>query len=264
MMKASLAVRFNQFVVGDLFFIFEKVFLMLIDDCLRYRIAAYMPDKRAISFLRALLKSWIRYFGPMEHLVFDQDSAVTSEMCTQACDRFLIKRRLSGVDAHTPTGFVERAIGIIKLTALKSKKDALREGLVIDDATIVEEASMIGNLTLNYGNATPAQALLGYTPRDYYVPDGETIDCHAGALMKTPDEMETAIRFRMLSKSAIIQAIMEERIAKANTTRQQKVAVGELKPGETDVYGRYHLSKATTAGEDPQHSYTSCQITREP
>ena len=158
----------------------------------------------------------------MEHLVFDQDSAVTSEMATTACDRFLIKRKISGVDAYTPTGFVERAIGLCKLTALKTKRDCQREGLTIDDGDIVEEAAMIGNLTLNYGTSTPAQAILGYTPRDYYVPDGLTIDSHAGALLKTPDECETAIRLRMMSKSNIVQAIMEERIAKANTTRVLK------------------------------------------
>ena len=50
--------------------------------------------------------------------------------------------------------------GLCKLTALKSKSDAEREGLDISDDTLVAEAAMSANLMMSYGGTTPAHALL--------------------------------------------------------------------------------------------------------
>ena len=105
MVRASLAVRFNQYVFGDLFFLWDKTWLMLVDDCLRWRMAARLHDKTARAHLDTSMAHWFRYFGPMEVWVFDQDSAITSDMATLTCDRYSITRKLAGersVSASSP------------------------------------------------------------------------------------------------------------------------------------------------------------------
>ena len=100
---------------------------MLVDDAIRWRVATPMKDETAKTLLNAMVSSWIRYFGPMEVLVFDQDSAITSEMATSTCDRYIITRKLAGVNSHETVSVVERAIGLCKLTALRRTKRTLNE-----------------------------------------------------------------------------------------------------------------------------------------
>ena len=52
---------------------------------------------------------------------------------------------------------------------------------------------------------------------------------------QTPDLSEHHIRLRLLAKSNILQSIIEERIAKANNTRQQaqdSIWIDSLKPND--------------------------------
>lgn len=64
MIKASIAVRFNQFVGGDLFFLFNHVYLMPIDDCVRYRVATAMKDKTANFFVALIVAFMDSLFWP--------------------------------------------------------------------------------------------------------------------------------------------------------------------------------------------------------
>ena len=40
--------------------------------------------------------SWVRYFGSMDTMAFDQEGAVTSDMVASACDKLFIARDLGG------------------------------------------------------------------------------------------------------------------------------------------------------------------------
>ena len=154
-------------------------------------------------------------------------------MATATCDRYSITWKLAGVNSHETMSVVERAIGLCKLTALKSKSDAEREGLDISDDTLVAEAAMSANLMMSYGGTTPAHALLGYVPRDYYLPDGTGVEAHTGALALTPDPLESQLRMRSYSKANLQKAIVEERIARAHRSRQQKQQLEDLPVGSS-------------------------------
>ena len=65
LIKVKLATRFNHRVQADLFFIFNLTFIVLVDECIRYAISAWLPTKEPESILSAVLFSWIQYFGPM-------------------------------------------------------------------------------------------------------------------------------------------------------------------------------------------------------
>ena len=78
--------------------------------------------------MAALFEHWIRYFGPPEFLIHDQESGLMGDIAGLACDRFHIRRKIGGTDAHTPQGLAERHIGLTKAIALKTHADVAREG----------------------------------------------------------------------------------------------------------------------------------------
>ena len=73
-------------------------------------------------------------------------------------------------------------------------------------------------MLLDYAGGTPQVALTG-SQRGTLVPDRETLDSATGALQTRPDIAETFVRTRNLAKQAILQALLEERMAEA-----QKIA----------------------------------------
>ena len=97
----------------DLFFIFDLTFIMMIDEAIRYKVAALLPDRSASTIMSTLLLHWFRYFGPPKRLKSDQEGGITADEVSLVCDRFSIHRQLSGSDdsgKHTSTGLAERHI----------------------------------------------------------------------------------------------------------------------------------------------------------
>ena len=149
-------------------------------------------------------------------------------------ERYSIKRALVGKDAHTPLGIVDSHVRLTKRAALKTKADAVREGLDIDDCTIMQACAMAQNLLHVHHGATPAAGLLGYTPHDNYNSESTTIQAHSTALDRHPDWAEATTRCRMKAKDNIIRGMIEERLAVANDIRSHKVDLDEITVG-TDV-----------------------------
>ena len=127
---AELAGWFNDFVVVDLFYLWDKIWLMAIDEATRYKIAAFLKDKYGRTIMRALLRDWIRYFGPMKHLVSDQEGGIAAEDFGLTVERYSITLLLKGSDPagrHTGTGLAEKHIHLTKAAALKLKSKCQRQ-----------------------------------------------------------------------------------------------------------------------------------------
>ena len=73
------------------------------------------------------------------------------------------------------------------------------------------------NFQLEYGGFTPAQAVLGHNPRRIYETATSSTLAHHGALETSPDYFESCIRLRNIARACIQQAIIEARIAIANS-----------------------------------------------
>ncbi|CAK0831382.1 unnamed protein product [Prorocentrum cordatum] len=69
---------------------------------------------------------------------------------------------------HPTTRLVESHIFMTKSIVLKNAVVAEKAGLHIAREILVCEAAMSQNLMLNFGGSAPANALLGYTPIDFY------------------------------------------------------------------------------------------------
>ena len=87
------------------------------------------------------------------------------------------------------------------------------EILHFDD--VVQECTMSQNFIFEYGGFTPAQRLLGSNPKGLYEIESNSVVAHSGAADSAPDYFEAYLRSRLLAKTAIQQAIIENRIALA-------------------------------------------------
>ena len=83
---------------------------------------------------------------------------------------------------------------------------------------------------LEYAGGTPQLALTGQHPTGL-TPDSDTLAQITGALESRPDYIESMYRTRLLAKQAIIQALIQERLAKAATMKQHIHQPQTLLPG---------------------------------
>ncbi|CAK0840390.1 unnamed protein product, partial [Prorocentrum cordatum] len=234
----TVPLRFNHRVQLDLFFMWDKVWLLVIDELSRYKVADIVADRTPKELLTTLMRSWIRYFGPMQIMVLDQEGGLVSELSSRTCDKLNIKRRYAGTDDHTMTGLVERWIQLVRLCAMKLKRTCTTQGFEVSDTDLVQEAAMVSNSMVSYGGQTATQVVLGFTPNDYYDLEATTLDSVQSADVSCPDPFEAAVRLRLLAKAEMARAIVEDRVARANRTRvQQHGPEQELKVGESvDIY----------------------------
>ncbi len=91
---------------GHLFFLWDKIFLLLVDEHTRYKIAGIMERKTATDYLKCLCSSWVRFLGPMETFVADQEGALT----------------LVGA------GSVLKKAGVLKNTGIQQKQGSPKRG----------------------------------------------------------------------------------------------------------------------------------------
>ena len=59
-----------------------------------------------------------------------------------------------------------RKVGRLPI-AFKNKVDDKKDGMDISNETLIHESVMAQNLMLNYGGSSPANSLLGKTPKDF-------------------------------------------------------------------------------------------------
>ena len=138
--KAHYATYFNEIVQHDLFFLFDQTFMLLIDECIRYKMGDHITDKRGPTIVRALYKLWFRIFGPPLNLLSDQEGGLLSNECTRMSDKLNINRLLVGTQGSTTKGLVERHIALTKTAMLKLHKQCKDEGLEVSFSDICYEA----------------------------------------------------------------------------------------------------------------------------
>ena len=249
-----IATFFNERLQTDLFLLWQRWYVIWVDQATRYAVSHLLQSKDSHEWLKTFLANWVRYFGAPITLVSDQEGAVISDMLGRACEAFGMERELAGSETHTRTGMAERRIGVVKLASLKLYAQARRQGMKASQDECVYEATMCSNSCLVYDTYTPNQAVLGYEPRDLYSMDNTALSAYKDARSTKPDSIETAIRMRLLAKESIIQSVIEHRIAESANTKVQQYSpeeVAKLTPGsKVDIF-REPESKETSSWKGP-------------
>ena len=216
----NLSRHFNDLVQIDLFKFDDSWFLLAVDEATRYKVATLCQGRELQHIFSALMRGWMRYFGPMRTLVSDQETSVMSVEAGSECQRLGIRRQPAGTTTgaqgkqHSTTGLVEKHIDLTKLTMLKLKAEAERWGIEIEKEELAAEAAMAQNLTISYGGYSPTTMVFGVLPRGYLDPEGE-IYGDEGQVNPTESTFERSLRLRQIALQASQAAILESRIARA-------------------------------------------------
>ena len=129
MIKTTMARYFNHMMQADGYTLFGEEWLLMIDECFRYKQSDSLPSHSFENYNDAFMTSWFRWFGPPSIITVDQHGTFAGTQFGIMCDKHRIQRRLGGSDPstaggrggkHTATSLAERHIALVKSTALTS------------------------------------------------------------------------------------------------------------------------------------------------
>ena len=237
---ALLNTHFNDVVQVDLFRYGDQWFLLVIDEVTRFKVATLCESRDLTHILSALMRGWIRFFGPMRTLVSDQETALMTMAAGVELQRLNIGRQPAGTTGgaqgqkHTTTGLVEKHIDLVKLTMAKAQAEAGRWGIEISGEELAAEASMAQNITLSIGGYTPVTMVYGVLPRGFLDPEADPVIGDEN-IEVAESVFERSLRLRQIALQASQAAILESRISRANRSRPSRLPLEQMLPGTTKV-----------------------------
>jgi len=217
--------------------------------CTRLSAAIILECKTALALINALDTSWIRPYGPMTTLETDQEGAWNSDEARVYLTRQNIKLVLKGKDAHAK--MLEIHNKILRITFLKTKSQALQEGLRTTHDLLLTTALTAKNSLFTIGNTTPMVAVFGrQTPA---LPNLELLGSHADDTHTGPDgHSRGRHRLKEIATQSMTEAtaITRMQIASRSKTRAP-VEAKELNPGDEVEFHRSSGSKDVQGWRGP-------------
>ena len=110
--RAGGATSFNQTIQMDLYQLQGQWYILIIDEATRYKVSGAIPSQEHEDLMNVLMMLWIRYFGPPQQIVLDQQQSLMSHEAGTEFERLGITRSPRGTTAgpageqHTGTGLV--------------------------------------------------------------------------------------------------------------------------------------------------------------
>ena len=116
MTTTRMARDFNDIVQWDILFVKRFVISHLLDEAIRWTVAAPMADKTPTSIIDFISANWLRPYGPMRVLIADGESGLASEEAAQWLDRVFIELKTKAPGEHAT--MVERHHELLRRTIL--------------------------------------------------------------------------------------------------------------------------------------------------
>ena len=157
----TMANDFNQVVSLDLKIRGDTIILYMIDIFTRYTLATTIPNKNPESVVKALIRTWIRYFGLMEGLMFDNGGEFSNEWMREVCSKLDIKNHTTG--AYSP---FQNGINEINHAHADGMADCVeRDFPDMDIETILAWVCSAKNSLTNVYGFSPNQLVFGRNPK---------------------------------------------------------------------------------------------------
>ena len=154
---------FNQEVQIDLLFYETFVILHAIDACTRWSAVAILPNRESASILSGLCSSWLRIFGPPQHVLSDLEGGLVRDEVAAWFSKKGIQLSFRAKSQHCT--MVERHNNEILRRQLHLIEDQTNsEGFEASFDMILSEAVFAKNALFQVGNTSPYQALFGRVP----------------------------------------------------------------------------------------------------
>ena len=238
--RAGGATIFNETVQIDLFTLNGTNSMLMVDEAIRFKTCAIPEGQKAPQLMSCMFQCWIQIFRPPSRLALDQEPSLMGHDAASEFERLGIKRvpkgttRGYGADQHTGTGLVERHVQL-KLTMQKLQTELQRQGLNPEPLELGQESAMAHNQTINYGRVTPCMSVFGILPRGFCNPKSPGVMSRDGATQRDITVFERAMRIRQTTLAQTRQAIIEDRVARANKHRPHQLETDQLTAGTSEV-----------------------------
>jgi len=222
-----LASAFNQVVYGDILFLGDQMFLILLDDATRFCKFWYLARKDFVHLERAIRRCWISEYGPPHTLITDKERALALDTFGVWCDSRGIKRELvTSQTDHLKLGALNRKSRTFREAAPRLL-DALRaEDIEVEPEDLAAELTICANTEVSYGGRTPYECLYGTLPHDILLDtDHAPIAMQSEALL--PFFPMQIVRCR--ARQAHAEALLQSRLTKALHDRPRTQHVDDFK-----------------------------------
>ncbi|CAJ1446370.1 unnamed protein product [Effrenium voratum] len=211
--SSKLPEAMNMIAQCDLLFYKDYVLFHMVDMTTRWTAAEVIPNRTADSILAAMDNCWIRFFGPPQTLMSDQEGALATDYAAEQMSRRGINLQLVAKEQHC--GVVERHNELLRRQLHLIDTQAQNEGLPIGINTLIGEAIYAKNILFTVGNTTPHEAVFGRTP-----PLLQVMAHDAAAPLAERD----AARIRQIAVSSMIQATAQQKLLIANRAKVRRSA----------------------------------------
>ena len=104
--------RFNEAVETDLLFYKEHVIHHMLDRATRWHSAIISPNRTEPQLLQNINTAWIQIFGPMESLITDPESGLSTPTAEAELKRLGVSIKVRGKDQHAR--YVERRGAVLR------------------------------------------------------------------------------------------------------------------------------------------------------
>ena len=154
-----LASNFMDCVAMDLFFVYGKIILHLIDIFTRYSVAVARSSKSQNSIVDAIMKAWISYFGKPKRFIADNGGEFNNRTYRDMCDLFEIKILKTAAYSPWSNGLCERHNGVLEESIKKTVEET---GCSVETATVWSVSAK--NTLCNQSGFSSNQMLFGRNP----------------------------------------------------------------------------------------------------
>jgi hypothetical protein len=158
-----MSTKFNEHVEMDLLFYKDFIVCHFIDRTSRWHATKEVKSKTAEELFEALMTAWISIHGPMQELIIDGESGVTtSTIMENELKARGIKLNVRAVKQHA--NYIERRGAILRQSMHAMEGQLKREHITISFAVLLAEATFAGNCLTHVGGVTPYQVVYGRQP----------------------------------------------------------------------------------------------------
>jgi hypothetical protein len=206
MVKTSLAGQFNEMVYADLVFSGDWVFLLVVDDCIRFMHIPVCDFKSFQGIEKCLGRGWLAHFGTPARIRTDKERALAHETFGSYCEKLGIKRELvTAKDDHARLGVIDRRVQMFR-HMLNTLHDMLAsDGCKVEPEDLASESMIAIDTMLSYCGSSPYQCLYGALPNDILDLELDTVSSFEEAHQPCYEHQLIRTRARQAFHQALLQ-----------------------------------------------------------
>jgi hypothetical protein len=182
-------VNFNYSIIVDIFYIYGKPVLHVVDEGTRYQAGRWLQSLSAQHTWDALKQCWIdTYLGPPDQITTDAGKQFTSKEFAQLANSTGTKIKIVPVEAHHSVGIVERYHNMVR----RAYKIITAEIKGINKDVALQMAFKAINDTAGPDGIVPTLLVYGALPRmSEYDPPSPSVAQRSNALRKAMEEIKS-------------------------------------------------------------------------